>query len=92
MRCQSVCPENKPHRKWVEDRCEFSEEETALFLKHVPSAKLPTAMAQKLKSLALNEDFENLSRNLSVLVGAHQPALTPDGRKTLRTGRAKPVA
>jgi epoxyqueuosine reductase len=70
MRCQSICPENKANRTWIEDRCEFSEEETALLLSGAPVEQLPTAMVQKLQSLALSEDIVSLPRNLSMLLSA----------------------
>ncbi len=68
MRCQSVCPENKPHLARTEDTSEFSKEETTLMLERVPLAQLPVSMAQKFQSLKLNEQFENLCRNLSALL------------------------
>ncbi|MHC4415636.1 MAG: 4Fe-4S double cluster binding domain-containing protein [Planctomycetota bacterium] len=79
MHCQSICPENKRHQTWIEDKCEFSAKETALFLKRVPFAELPATMVEKLESLELNEGFDNLSRNLSALLGNDRPALTVGG-------------
>jgi phosphoglycerate dehydrogenase-like enzyme len=40
MRCQSVCPENRAVKDWVEQRAEFSEEETALLIQCVPLEQL----------------------------------------------------
>ncbi|UCF79087.1 MAG: hypothetical protein JSW03_02190 [Candidatus Eiseniibacteriota bacterium] len=77
MHCQSVCPENKSHLAWMEDRCEFSMEETALMLKRVALDQLPPVMKEKLRSLELNEAFENLCRNLSALVGAESKTRPP---------------
>lgn len=69
MRCQTACPENKAFLEWFEDRGEFSEQETALFIRRVPLARLPAKTADKLKSLEINEDYRLLCRNLSMIVG-----------------------
>jgi len=68
LRCQTVCPENKAVIKWFEDRAEFSEQETALFLQGVPLSHLPEEMLIKIKSLEINEDYSLLCRNLSMLI------------------------
>lgn len=36
LRCQTVCPENKAVIRWFEDRAEFSESETNLFIQAIP--------------------------------------------------------
>jgi len=69
MRCQDVCPENKDVVGWLEDRAEFSEAETALFLRRVPLEALPAETAAKVRDLAIWEDFGLLCRNLSMIVG-----------------------
>jgi epoxyqueuosine reductase len=69
MRCQSVCPENRPVRDWFEDRAEFSEGETALLLERTPLERLPAETAAKLVSLEINEDHRMLCRNLSMILG-----------------------
>jgi len=69
MRCQAVCPENRAVRDWVEDRAEFSEQETALFVQRVPLDRLPAETAARVRSLEINEDFRLLCRNLSLIVG-----------------------
>ena len=69
MRCQSVCPENRAVLDWFEDRAEFSEDETALFLRRVPRDQLPTETAARVASLEINEDYRNLCRNLSMILG-----------------------
>jgi epoxyqueuosine reductase len=69
MRCQTVCPENRAVLEWFEDRVEFSEHETGLFIERAPIDRLPAETAAKLKSLEINEDFGVLCRNLSMIVG-----------------------
>jgi epoxyqueuosine reductase len=68
MKCQSLCPENKAVAKWFDDRVEFSEHETACLVERVPFSRLPGEAAAKLRSLEINEDYQNLCRNLSMLV------------------------
>jgi epoxyqueuosine reductase len=69
MRCQLACPENKTVQEWFEDRAEFSEQETALFLQRVPLDQLPPETAAKMRSLEINEDYRLLCRNLSMVLG-----------------------
>ena len=69
MRCQTVCPENKTHVKWFEDRVEFSEAETDFMIQRVPFDRLPAETTAKLKSLEINEAYDNLCRNLSMIIG-----------------------
>jgi epoxyqueuosine reductase len=69
LRCQTVCPENKAVLNWFEDRAEFSEQETALFIQCVPFNQLPAETADKIKSLEINEDYRLLCRNLSMIIG-----------------------
>ena len=68
LRCQTACPENKAVLQWFEDRVEFSERETALFLHHVPLDQLPAETVGKIKSLEINEDYHLLCRNLSMVI------------------------
>lgn len=69
MRCQTACPENRAVLEWFEDRTEFSEQETALFIKHMPLYRLPAKTVAKMKSLEINEDYRLLCRNLSMIIG-----------------------
>jgi epoxyqueuosine reductase len=69
MRCQTACPENRAVLDWFEDRAEFSEQETDLFIQRVPVDRLPAETAAKMKSLEINEDYQLLCRNLSVIIG-----------------------
>jgi epoxyqueuosine reductase len=66
MVCQKVCPQNKNFLQWVEEKEEFSEEETELILKGAPRDQLPAAIIEKLRHLDLFEDADILPRNLSV--------------------------
>lgn len=68
MRCQSVCPENKDILDWIEDRYEFSEQETDSFVEDVPFEQIPAVTATKLKSMEINEEYRLLCRNLRVLI------------------------
>jgi len=68
MRCQTICPENKAVINWIEDRAEFSQEETALFVKGLPLDQLPEEMVVKIKSLEINENYRLLCRNLSMII------------------------
>ena len=70
MRCQSICPENKELKGWYEDRCEFSEAETALLVEGVPQERLPGETVAKLRSLEISGDYRLLCRNLSALIEA----------------------
>ncbi len=79
MRCQSVCPENKAMAGCYDDRCEFSEYETARLVEHTPFEQLPHETAEKLRGLEINEDYRILCRNLSALVpGLRNSVLGPD--------------
>jgi epoxyqueuosine reductase len=68
LRCQTICPENKEVIKWFEDRAEFSEQETALFIQGVPFDQLPAEMVIKIKNLEINEKYRLLCRNLSMVI------------------------
>jgi epoxyqueuosine reductase len=68
MHCQKVCPQNKSFLQWIEDKEEFSEEETELLLKGTARDQLPAATVKKLKRLDLFEDIDILPRNLSVFL------------------------
>jgi epoxyqueuosine reductase len=74
MRCQDCCPENRGVARWVEDRGEFSEPETAALLQRGDAAGLPAPLAAKLRSLELSYDAPLLGRNLAALIANVQPA------------------
>jgi epoxyqueuosine reductase len=69
MRCQTACPENRPVRDCYVDRAEFSEEETALLVQRIPLDRLSAETAAKVKSLEINEEYQLLCRNLSMIIG-----------------------
>jgi epoxyqueuosine reductase len=69
LRCQTICPENQAVQDWVEDRAEFSEQETDLFIRRVPLDRLPAETAAKIQGLEINEDYRLLCRNLSMILG-----------------------
>ncbi len=66
--CQKVCPENKPFLNQVGETEEFTEEETQLLLKGTAMEQLTESTVSKLKRLSLTDYFEEMPRNLSVLL------------------------
>jgi epoxyqueuosine reductase len=68
MRCQLICPVNKPFIKWVEDGEDFDEDETALILSGVSPDHIPPETAQKLNRCYMMEYLDLLPRNLRVLL------------------------
>lgn len=72
LRCQDRCPENGRVSRWLEDRAEFSEEETAALLRRVDSSSLPESLSAKLKGLGLSYDSRLLGRNLAALMAARE--------------------
>ena len=68
MRCQLVCPVNKPFTSWVEEGEDFDEAETELILNRVTVDRLPPATARKLNRCYMMEYLDLLPRNLRVLL------------------------
>jgi len=68
LHCQRVCPQNREFLHWVEERVEFSQEETALLLQGVALDQLPPATAKKLEQSDAVELLDVLPRNLGVLL------------------------
>jgi len=66
--CQAICPENKNILEWVEEKGEFSQEETALLLEGKMLNRLSSTLIIKLTQLDLMEYLDVLPRNLSVLL------------------------
>jgi len=66
MHCQRACPINRKFLNWVEDKEEFSEAETKLFLKGAELHDLPQTTVKKLGHLNLLEDIDKFPRNLKV--------------------------
>lgn len=69
LHCQRVCPQNRKFLQWIEEKEEFSQEETVLLLKGVPRDRLPAETVRKLERLDLIEDMGTLPRNLGVFFG-----------------------
>jgi epoxyqueuosine reductase len=68
MRCQLVCPVNKPFFNRVEDGEDFDEAETELIFKKVPVDRLPPETAHKLTRSYMTEYLEQLPRNFRALL------------------------
>jgi epoxyqueuosine reductase len=66
LHCQRVCPQNKSLLNWIEEKVEFSEDETALILMGAGRDRLPAETAKKLQHLNLLENMDILPRNLGV--------------------------
>ena len=68
MKCQAICPRNKPFMSLFEDRAEFTTQETEAILKQTTFTDLPDTTKQKLRISELGDDYyETLGRNLSAL-------------------------
>jgi epoxyqueuosine reductase len=68
MICQNICPLNKKHLDNTENSVTFSENETLQVLDKVSVNNLSRRTIDKLKKISLFDDYNLLSRNLSVLV------------------------
>ncbi len=68
LTCQRVCPENKSFLLTVGETAEFGEEETRLLLQGTPREQLPGATVKKMQLLSLTDYYDELPRNLSVLL------------------------
>ena len=68
LHCQRVCPQNREFLHWVEERVEFSQEETALLLQGVALDQLPPAMAKKLEQSDTVDLLDVFPRNLAVFL------------------------
>jgi len=68
MKCQLICPVNKPSVNWVEDGEDFDEAETQLLLNGVPLDRIPAETVDKLNRCYMTEYLNLLPRNLRVLM------------------------
>jgi epoxyqueuosine reductase len=68
LRCQLVCPVNKPNLGKIAPGSTFSEEETALILKKLPLEKMASQTRQKLSRLVDEEIYPVMARNLNALI------------------------
>jgi epoxyqueuosine reductase len=66
MHCQRACPVDRKLLDWIEDKEEFSETETKLFLAGAKLEELPDTTVKKLEHLGLAEDVDRFPRNLGV--------------------------
>lgn len=67
MKCQTVCPMNKEHRKRSTDRIVFTEDETNALLYCNDFRSLPSALSQKLEMLNMTEYANVLARNMKAV-------------------------
>ena len=67
LHCQRICPENKDVWPWVEERAEFTADETALLLEGVPPEEHPGSLVEKLERSNLAPYLSLLPRNLLAL-------------------------
>lgn len=68
LTCQRACPENKPFLQSMGECAEFSLQETRRLLKGTAREQVPTSTMNKLQLLSLTDYFDELPRNLSVLL------------------------
>ena len=76
LHCQRVCPVDKPFVNWVEEKEEFSQEETKQLLRGQLLNRLHSTTLKKLKNLDLadSDSLDNLPRNLNVFLGTNSTA------------------
>jgi epoxyqueuosine reductase len=63
MRCQNICPENRPYKPVLRNKEEFSKTETGLILEGIPFEQLPGKLQLKLNNLSLLRYYKQLPRN-----------------------------
>jgi epoxyqueuosine reductase len=68
MRCQLSCPVNRKQINNVVRGPQFSEEETALLLRRPSWTAMPEDTRRKLASIAMDDSYDVLARNLNALV------------------------
>jgi len=68
MKCQIICPYNKPFINYIEDAEEFTAEETEILLKSLPVERMLPSIVQKLEFLDLQDYISVMSRNLNVIL------------------------
>lgn len=68
MRCQSVCPVDRPFLSRIETLGTFSREETEGLLQAPTPAGIPLPVAKRFESLGLGEYLHILGRNLQFLI------------------------
>jgi epoxyqueuosine reductase len=68
MKCQAVCPVNKPYLDKIEDGPDFSEEETELILNKAQVEKLSPETRMKLDRMVEDGIYPVMGRNLRMLI------------------------
>jgi epoxyqueuosine reductase len=68
IRCQAVCPQNKPFLGQVEKTVEFGEEDIKHLLSGVSREYLSSSTLEKISMLGLTDYLNEMPRNLSVLL------------------------
>jgi epoxyqueuosine reductase len=68
LRCQSVCPANKRQVSKIVPGPQFSEAETLRLLQEPALTELPEETRQKLASIAMDDSYDVLGRNLEALI------------------------
>ncbi len=68
MKCQLVCPVNKPFAKWLEDGENFDESETELILSGAALDQVPPETSRKLNRSYIAGYLDVLPRNLRALL------------------------
>jgi epoxyqueuosine reductase len=66
MHCQRACPVDRKLMNWIEDKEEFSEAETGLFLAGAKLEELQNSTVKKLRHLGLTDYVDMFPRNLGV--------------------------
>ena len=68
IRCQATCPENKPFMQQVGEAVSFTETETKLLMKGVPTEQIPRVTLKKLQLLRITDHVGEFPRNLSAFL------------------------
>lgn len=68
LRCQAVCPKNKPYLKLIDAPIEITEEETAILLEGKSDEQLPEQFKAKVNALDMQEYFSAIPRNLRIFL------------------------
>lgn len=68
IKCQEVCPENKPYISGTKFIEEFDEKEAHMILENIPYDELPAGLQTKINNLCLKHYYKYLSRNISPLL------------------------
>ena len=67
LRCQAICPVNKPYLNILMEPVEFSEEETTFLMEMKPFDLLPESLRQKIDVLNMKDYLGAIPRNIRAL-------------------------